>query len=607
MPRSLFALLLLALAASLHAQDKTGLAFTRRNEMITMRDGVKLHTAIHLPIESKDPLPIIIIRTPYNCERKSPLEQYTRDLAKDGYIFVFQDIRGKFKSEGTFDMIRAPRDKNDPKAIDESSDTYDTIDWLVKNLPNNNGKVGILGISYDGWLSTMALIDPHPALQAASPQAPVADMFMGDDFHHNGAFRLSYGFEYVQMLETSNQLSSFKFDKYDTYEWYLKLGPLSNANKKYFEGKLPTWNNFVKHPNYDSFWQNQAAARYLTKVTVPTLTVAGWWDQEDFYGPLTTYATLEPHDKENKNMMIVGPWNHGGWAYGEGNSLGNIKFENNTARYFREEVQAKFFAKHLKGTGEFEVKEVMTYQTGANRWRKYDAWPPKEAKQAKLYFREDGKLSFDAPTTDTGSDNYVSDPKKPVPYRARPIQATYGPGSTWSTWLVQDQRHVHNRPDVLSYETETLTEDVTLTGTLLAKLIASTTGTDSDWVVKLIDVYPDNATPSNMAGYQLMVANDVFRGRFRESYENPKAIEAGKPLEYKINLHSIDHCFKKGHKIMVQVQSTWFPLIDRNPQTFVPNIFEATEKDFQSATQTVYRNTQHASHIAVYRQDAEKP
>ncbi|MFO0814882.1 MAG: CocE/NonD family hydrolase [Gemmatales bacterium] len=593
---------ILFLAPSLLAQDKVAPTFERRSESIAMRDGVKLHTVIHIPKDASEPLPFIFIRTPYNCERKSPLEQYTRDMAKDGYIFVFQDIRGKFKSEGTFDMIRAPRDKADPKAIDETTDTNDTIDWLIKNIPNNNGKVGMLGISYDGWLTSMALIDPHPALQAASPQAPVADMFMGDDFHHQGAFRLSYGFEYVNMLETTSQLSQFKFDKYDTYEWYLKLGPLSNANKKYFNEKLPTWNNFVKHPNYDNFWQKQAAAKYLNKATVPTLTVAGWWDQEDFYGPLTTYAALEAHDKDAKNYMVVGPWNHGGWAFGDGNSLGSIRFNENTAKYFREEIQSRFFSKHLKGTGTFDIKEVMTFQTGSNRWQKYSAWPPREAAPAKLYFREEGKLSFDPPTAESGHDTYISDPNKPVPYRARPIQATYGPGSTWSTWLVQDQRHVHNRPDVLSYETDVLTEDVTLSGTLLARLVAATTGSDSDWVVKLIDVYPDNAQPATMSGYQLMVANDVLRGRFREDFEKPKAIEPNTPLAYKIDLHSVDHCFKKGHKIMVQIQSTWFPLIDRNPQTFVPNIFEATEKDFQAATQSVYRNKTHASHIEVFRQ-----
>ncbi|HQR09165.1 MAG TPA: CocE/NonD family hydrolase [Gemmatales bacterium] len=581
-------------------QEKAAPTFDRRSEMIAMRDGVKLNTLICTPKDQKDSLPIIIQRTPYGADGHSPLSNYTRDMANDGYIFVYQDIRGRFKSEGAFDMMRAPRDKSNPQAIDESSDTYDTIEWLIKNLPNNNGKVGILGISYDGWLATMALLDPHPALAAASPQAPVADMFLGDDFHHNGAFRLSYGFEYVTLMETNNRTSQFKFDKYDTYDWYLKLGPLSNAAKKHLSDKFPTWNNFVKHPNYDAFWQKQAASKYLTKCTVPTLNVGGWWDQEDFYGPLKTYASLEPHDKKSMNFMVVGPWNHGGWAGGNGDALDKIKFNSPTAKYYRETVQAGFFAKFLKGKNTFDVDEVLTFQTGSNQWVKASQWPPKESQTKKLYFREDGKLSFDAPTSAGGEDTYLSDPKKPVPYRQRPIQATYGPGSTWSVWLVQDQRFVHNRPDVLSWETDTLTEDLVMTGNVFAKLFASTTGTDSDWIVKLIDVYPDDGQSSQgMAGYQLMIANDVFRGRFRESFENPKALEPGKVNDFTIDLHAMNHCFKKGHKVMVQVQSTWFPLIDRNPQTFVPNIFEAKEADFQIATQKIVRTAQQPSHLEV--------
>lgn len=600
--RVVLLLLGLMVQAPLVAQEKAAPpSYSRRNEMIAMRDGVKLNTAIHVLADQKEPLPIILLRTPYSGDRSTPREPYLRNLADEGYIFVFQDIRGRFKSEGTFDMVRAPRDKNNPQAIDESSDTYDTIEWLLKNVPNNNGRVGMLGISYDGWLATMALIDPHPALKAASPQAPVADMFMGDDFHHNGAFRLSYGFEYVTMMETDNRLTQFKFDKLDTYDWYLKLGPLSNANTKHLKEKYPTWNNFVKHPNYDAFWQKQAVTRQVNAVKVPTMCVAGWWDQEDFYGPLETYAALEKFDKDSKNFMVVGPWNHGGWAGGDGSSLDKIKFNNPTAKYYRETIQTGFFAKYLKDKNTFDVDEVMTFQTGKNRWQKHSQWPPKEAVAKKLYFQDQGKLSFDAPTVAEGNDSYISDPNKPVPYRERPIRATYRMGSTWSTWLVQDQRFVHNRPDVLSYETDPLTEEVTLTGTVFAKLFASTTGSDSDWVVKLIDVYPDDHPERALAGYHLMVANDVFRGRFRESFEHPKAIEPNTVNDYNINLHSLNHTFLKGHRIMVQVQSTWFPLIDRNPQTFVPNIFEAQEKDFQTATQKIYRTSEQPSHLAVFQ------
>jgi putative CocE/NonD family hydrolase len=576
--------------------------FDRRVEMIVMRDGSKLNTVIHAPKDQKVPLPIILQRSPYGVNFQTPLNSYLRDLANDGYIFVFQDIRGRFQSEGEFAMVRAPRDKSNPKAFDESSDTYDTIEWLVKNVPNNNGKVGMLGISYDGWLTTMALIDPHPALQAASPQAPVADMFLGDDFHHNGAFRLSYGYEYVAMMETNKTNSSPRFDRADMYEWYLKLGPLSNVNKNYFHGKMPTWNDFVKHPNYDEFWQKQAAAKYLTKVTVPTMSVAGWWDQEDFYGPLKTYATLEPHDQQGKNFIVIGPWNHGGWAGGDGSNLGKIRFDQPTAKYYREKVQTGFFGKFLKDRNSFDVTDALTFQTGSNKWTKTDAWPPKASTTKPLYFRADGKLSFSAPESSAGDaqafDSYVSDPAKPVPYRARPIQPTYGPGSVWSTWLVQDQRFVHNRPDVASWETDPLTDDVVLAGNVMAKLFASTSGTDSDWIVKLIDVYPDTAE-AGMAGYQLMVANDVLRGRFRNSFEKPEAMEPNRVYDYRIDLHQLNHCFKKGHKIMVQVQSTWFPIIDRNPQKFVPNIFEATAADYQTAQQHIYRSAQQPSHLEV--------
>lgn len=593
-------LILFQPALQLSGQEKSDkITYDRRSEKIAMRDGVKLYTVIHTPKKRTENLPIIMIRTPYNADRPNPLNSYLKNLAEDGYLFVFQDIRGRYQSDGEFDMIRAPRDKSNPQAIDESSDTYDTIEWLIKNVPQNNGRVGMLGISYDGWLTTMALIDPHPALKAGSPQAPVADMYLGDDFHHNGAFRLSYGLEYVTMMETDKRSNQFKFDKVDTYEWYLKLGPLSNVNEKYLKGKMPTWNNFVKHPNYDAFWQKQAASKYMNEVKVPTLTVAGWWDQEDFYGPLTTYSQFEKKDTEKKNFMVVGPWNHGGWAGGDGSSLDKIKFNSPTAQYYRETVQKSFFDKYLKDKGDMPFEEVMTFQTGSNRWVNSSQWPPKEARTRQLYFHEDGKLSYDAPQTAEASDSYVSDPRKPVPYRERPIRPTYSIGSTWSVWLVQDQRFVHNRPDVLSYETEPLQEDTVLAGNVFAKLFASTTGSDCDWIVKLIDVYPDNYSESKMAGYQLMVANDVFRGRFRESFENPQAIEPGKVNEYQINLHSMNHCFRKGHRIMVQIQSTWFPLIDRNPQKFIPNIFEATEKDFQSATHTIHRSASQPSHLIV--------
>lgn len=460
--------------------------FTATRAMIPMRDGVKLFTAIFTPKKAQPPLPFLLMRTPYGAP-SSPLplayEPY-KELVEEGYIFVFQDIRGRYQSEGRFVMQRPPRDKDDPRAIDESTDAYDTVEWLLKNVPGNNGRVGLVGISYGGWLTAMAMLDPHPAVKAVSPQASPADMYIGDDFHHNGAFRLSYGFEYAAMMETTKENASFRFDTFDTYEWYLRLGPLSTVNGKYLYGKIPSWNDFVAHPNYDAFWRKQAMAPYLTRVTVPTLTVAGWWDQEDFYGPQKIYETLEPHDGGKMSFFVAGPWNHGGWMRGDGSALGRIKFGSDTSKYFREKIQAPFFAHFLKDKGGWDVKEAVTFETGTNAWQLYDEWPPRKlTADRNLYFREDGRLSFEAPTqTDAAAfDSYVSDPAHPVPYRPRPVEATYDRrGSGWGAWLVGDQRFAHLRPDVLSWETAPLAEDVTVTGRISARLFASTTGTDAD-------------------------------------------------------------------------------------------------------------------------------
>lgn len=589
-------------------QEATQQAFTMTSVMIPMRDGVKLNTNLFIPKNQQGRLPIILERTPYNAASTEQgwSKGKFKALAEDGYIFVFQDIRGRYKSEGQFVMQRAPisltTEAKDPKIVDEVTDAYDTIDWLVKNVPNNNGRVGIIGISYPGWTAAMATLAPHPALRAASPQASPADMYLGDDFHHNGAFRLSYGFEYATMMETNKESYRFRFDRYDTYEWYLRLGALSNVNEKYLQGKIPTWNDFVKHPNYDKFWQDQAMAGYLKSVNVPMLTVAGWWDQEDFYGPLKIYETLEKRDAKKINFIVAGPWNHGGWARATGDSLGKIKFGSNTSQDYREKIEAPWFAYYLKDKGKLDITEAITFQTGANEWKRYDQWPPRDiAPDRKLYFHGDGKLSFDPPVEDAKNafDGYVSDPAHPVPYRARPIEATYDPrGSGWSSWLVEDQRFAHERPDVLSWETGPLTEDVTITGHVVAHLFASTTGTDADWIVKLIDVYPDEYEKEpKMGGYQLMVANEVFRGRFRKSFEKPEAVKPDEINEYAVDMRYCDHRFLKGHKIMVQAQSTWFPVIDRNPQKFVPNIFEARDEDYIKATHRIFRSKLHPSHL----------
>jgi putative CocE/NonD family hydrolase len=590
------------LTFSLPAQIVTDtLTYSRQEAMIPMRDGIKLFTLIFTPKDVKEPLPFLFLRTPYGVSTNTSPNRtpYISDMAREGYIFVYQDIRGRYKSEGTFEMQRLMRDKKNPVAIDESTDTYDAIAWLLKNISNNNGTVGMLGISYDGWTTMMGTIDPHPALKAASEQATPSDMYIGDDFHHNGAFRLSYGFEYAYMTEYSKENALFPFNNYDTYEWYLDLGPLSNVNEKYFHGKLPTWNDFVKHPNYDDFWQKQSTVYRLSAPTVPILHVAGWWDQEDFYGPLKAYEFLEKNDAFNQNFITIGPWNHGGWSNGKGNKLGNVNFGVPTSETFRKEIQAPFFAYYLKGKGKGQFPEAVTFQTGSNTWISYDKWPPLNSTRIKnLYLNTNGKLSFNLPNENEAFDEYLSDPFHPVPYRPRPIEMTYGPGSRWYTWLLEDQRFVHNRPDVMSWETDILPENVEVTGNLLAVLFASTTGTDADWIVKLIDIYPGvYPEKPNMGGYQLMIANDVFRGRFRNSFSNPEPVKPNEVNEYRIDLHSINHVFKSGHKIMVQVQSSWFPIIDRNPQKFVPNIFEAKESDFIVTHQKIYRSVQYPSHI----------
>jgi len=581
--------------------------FEKSEAMITMRDGVKLHTEIYSPRNATEALPLLMVRTPYGISSpdqgiSNMIYRYA-DMIPDGYIFVFQDIRGRYGSGGKFVMLRPIRDASNAKGTDESTDTYDTIDWLVKNVPLNNGRVGLDGTSYDGFLVTMGMIHPHPALKAVSEQACMADTWLGDDFFHNGAFRLSYAFEYAPLLETSAENYSFPFDRFDLYDFFLRLGPLSNANAKYFRGNIPSWNEFAAHPNYDEFWKRHAVAYGLKEPTVPNLNVAGWWDQEDFYGPVATYERLEKLDKKNLNFIVAGPWNHGGWGHGPGNSLGGIPFGSDTSVFFRRNIEAPWFAYWLKDKGKLPLKEAMLFQTGSDIWTSFDAWPPREAKIRNLYFHENGKLAFEPQTSGAEPfDSYESDPAHPVPYRHRPVDMTYPedhPGS-WYTWLVQDQRFVDERPDVLTWQTDDLTDDVTLAGQVTAKLFASTSGSDSDWIVKLIDVYPQKFPQDwKLSGYELMIADEIFRGRFRNSFEKPEPIAPGAVTPYTIDLHTANHVFKKGHRIMVQVQSTWFPLYDRNPQKFVPNIFEAKQSDFQKTTQRIYRSKAFPSSVEI--------
>ncbi|HEV8151178.1 MAG TPA: CocE/NonD family hydrolase [Gemmatimonadales bacterium] len=609
MSRALCVVLLLAAAGPLQAQAAPRYdpaAYEQRSADIPMRDGVTLHVEIFRPQGANEPLPFLFTRTPYGVAgSRGSLGGAYLPLAQDGYLFVFQDIRGRYKSQGTFVMQRPPRPPNAPAgAIDESTDTNDSIDWLLANVPGNNGRVGMLGVSYAGWTTAMGMLGGHPALKAVSPQASPADMFLGDDFHHNGAFRLSYGFEYAWLTEATRENSDFAFDRYDTYEWYLNVGPLSNIQRNVLKDKrLPSWTDFASHPNYDAFWKRQAMRPYLTRVTVPTLNVAGWWDQEDFYGPVTIYRELERHDAQRQNFLVVGPWRHGGWSGGPGQKLGKIDFGSPTGEYFRGKIEAPFFAYYLKDQGQLVQPEATVFEAGSNRWRTFDSWPPREAGTRSLYFHAGGKLSFTPPNSAEGSafDSYVSDPAHPVPYRPRPIEPTYYPkGSGWYTWLLEDQRFAQGRPDVLSWETEPLSQDVVLAGEITARLFASTTGQDADWVVKLIDVYPeDYPADFKLGGYQLMVANDVFRGRFWKSFERPVPLVPNAVTPFSIDLHTQSYRFQAGHKIMVQVQSSWFPIIDRNPQTWVPNIFQSRASDYQAQIHRIWRTSARASRVEI--------
>jgi len=591
--------------------------FTIQEVMIPVRDGVHLQTAILTPVDQKGPLPILFRRTPYGVPEKAPEEipSSLKELTQDGYIFVFQNLRGRFKSEGVFNLSSWV-DLKDPKATNETTDAYDSIEWLIKNVPNNNGKVGMFGVSYDGLTTALTLLHPHPALRAISEQASPVDQWMNDDDHRYGALRESYDFEYAVMEQADkNKNTHFDFETYDTYEWYLNLGPLANINSKYLHGSIPYWNSSVDHPDYDEFWKKEAWVNQLHASTVPNLNVAGFWDQEDPWGPWQIFRHAEENDPQHTNFMVAGPWFHGEWQTPKGDQIGIIPFGGHeTAREFRENIQAPFFRYYLHGQGEKPAWQATTFQSGSNIWRTYPAWPPKEAKATKLYLHTDGTLSFTAPTAEkVAYREYVSDPANPVPYRQRPISPTY-PAGDWRTWEVADQRFVDHRPDVLSFTSEPLDHDLTVTGPLAANLYASTSGTDSDFVVKLIDVYSQDAQKNawspdegpkpgqyaeSLNGYELPVAMEVRRGRYLTSYETPSALTPNKPVEWNVPLRDHDHVFLKGHRIMVQIQSTWFPVIDRNPQKFVPSIYKAAAVDFEPATQRIYCSPDLPSHLVL--------
>jgi putative CocE/NonD family hydrolase len=577
-------------------------AYTKQDVMIPARDGARLHVVILRPAGSEksgEPLPFLMERTPYGVDGMTSdrVNGAKPELAASGYIFVFGDIRGRYKSDGQFVMNRpvvAHKSKSD---VDETTDTRDTIDWLLKNVPNNSGKVGVFGVSYPGFLAMMAGIDAHPAVKAISPQAPMTNIWLGDDFFHNGAFRETYGFDYVQQLEA--QKTDVPADsKEDQYTFFLEHGNFAGAAAAAKMQDLPTAKVFISQPAYVKFWKDMAVEPHLTKVEVPTLEVGGWWDQEDMWGTQAEYAALEPHDKNHEVFMVLGPWNHGGWG-GSGRTLGVVNNGQATGEEYRKTIEAPFFEKYLKGKSGFDLKGVASFRTGVNEWERYDVWPPVAGFHAeKLYLGSEHGLGFVPPAGgyETVAGAYAADPADPIPYRPRPIESTYGKGSRWRTWLVGDQRFVADRKDLAKFETPVLDHDVTVTGDVVADMFAATTGTDADWVVKLIDVYPDDA-PAPMSGYQLMIVDEIFRGRYRKSFESPEPIKPSAVTEYKWSLHGADHTFLKGHKIMVEVQSSWFPLYDRNPQTFVPNIMTAPAEAYKAETMTIYGSPKYPSHL----------
>ena len=594
--------------------------YSKRDVMIPMRDGVRLHTIVVIPKGAKN-APILLTRTPYNANSQVShaasshlgpiLNGYDNALEvilQGGYIRAVQDIRGKYGSEGDYVMTRPLHGPLNPSEVDHSTDTYDTLEWLVKNVPESNGKVGILGISYDGFLSLMPLVNPHPALKVAVPMNPMVDGWKGDDWFHNGAFReLNLPYIYEQEATRSNS-ENWWTNHFDDYDVYMEAGSAGELGKRHGLEQVGFWRKLLEHPSYDSWWQQQAMDKILAAqpLKVPIMLVDSLWDQEDIYGAPAVYKAIKPNDANNdKVFLVMGPWHHG-QEIGDGSKLGAIKFNSDTALYFREHILGPFLAQYLKdGAPKSDVAPVTAFETGTNTWRRLPSWPAGcqsgcSIHPTALYLQGGMKVGFDAPRSGASEyEEYVSDPAKPVPFRSRPIQPVgYSGDFTWAYWLVDDQREASGRPDVLAFASDVLKEPVKISGQPVANLIASTSGTDSDWVIKVIDEYPDEmpGQPS-MGGYQLMVSADIFRGRYRESLENPKAIASNKPLLYKVTLPTVNHVFLPGHRIMVQVQSSWFPLYDRNPQTFVPNIFWAQPGDYKRATQRVFHSADHASFI----------
>ncbi|HSB10755.1 MAG TPA: CocE/NonD family hydrolase [Blastocatellia bacterium] len=602
---SLMWVALVTIPRPLSAQQSVGVQanYTKSEHMIPMRDGVKLFTAVYSPKDTSQQYPILLNRTPYSCAPYGPAA-YRETIGpsplfqKEGYIIVYQDVRGAHMSEGTYVNMRPQKEKKGPNDVDESSDTYDTIDWLVKNIPNNNGRVGMWGISYPGFYTAVGAIDAHPALKAASPQAPIADWFIGDDFHHNGALFLPHAFNFFASFGKPRPKptafaddSRFNHGTPDGYKFFLEMGSLANADKKYFHGNIAFWNEMMEHPNYDAWWQARNTRPHLRNIKPAVMTVGGWFDAEDLFGALNTYQSIEKQSPGAYNILVMGPWYHGGWSRSDGDSLGDVRFGSKTGEFYRENIELPFFNHYLKGKGDLKLPEAYVFETGSNSWKTYQQWPPANARAENLYLASDGKLSFSQNGESEGFEEYISDPARPVPFISN-----INVGMT-REYMVDDQRFAARRPDVLVYQTDVLTENLTVAGPITASLVVSTTGTDSDFVVKLIDVYPDNApdnqpnpTGMKMGGYQMLVRGEPMRARFRKSFEKPEPMTPNKVEQIEYVLPDVNHTFLRGHRIMVQVQSSWFPLVDRNPQKFV-DIYKAGDGDFQKATERVYHNS----------------
>jgi putative CocE/NonD family hydrolase len=597
-------------AAGAEATDPVRARYTKYEYRIPMRDGVRLFTSVYVPKDAgKDKrYPILLTRTPYSVAPYGS-DAYRDSVgpsdaaAKEGFIFAYQDVRGRFMSEGQFVDVRPYSPAKGPKDVNESSDTWDTIDWLLKKLPWDNGKVGVWGISYPGFYAAMAAIDAHPALAAVSPQAPIADWFIGDDFHHNGAFFLPHAFNFYTSFgkprpePTTKWTPRFDHGTADGYEFFLRAGPMPSFDRKYLKGDVAFWKEVMAHESYDAFWQARNTRPHLKGIRPAVLTVGGWFDAEDLFGALETYRSIEAQSPGIANRLVMGPWPHGGWSRGTGEALGKVTFGQPTSKLFEEQIELPFFRYYLKGGDDPKLPEAYVFETGANAWHALDAWPPREARPVALYLSAHGRLSKEPPAEAAEAfDEYVSDPAKPVPF-IEDVDIEME-----REYMVADQRFAARRPDVLVYQTEPLEEDLTIAGPITASLSVSTTGTDSDWVVKLVDVYPDDyplqpgeatgdrdrPAHSKMGGYQQLVRGEPFRGKFRKSFSQPEPFVPGQVETVEFTMPDAFHTFRRGHRIMVQVQSSWFPLVNLNPQTFV-KINEATETDFRKATQRVWR------------------